>query len=81
MGLAMAPLGFYYGFITTAIPILLAGQGVAVDRIAYISAVGFSPSFWAFLLCPILDVRFTKRTYGFALEVLAAICLCVTVLL
>lgn len=81
MGLAMAPLGFYFGFITTAIPILLAGQGVTVDRIAYISAVGFSPSFWAFLLCPILDVRFTKRTYGFALEVLAAICLCATVLL
>jgi MFS transporter, PAT family, beta-lactamase induction signal transducer AmpG len=81
MGLAIAPLGFYYGFITTALPILLAAQGVPVDRIAYISAVGFSPTFWAFLVCPILDVRFTKRTYGFVLEVLAAICLCATVLL
>ena len=62
MGLAMAPLGFYFGFITTATPILLSGQGVALDRIAYISAVGFSPTFWAFLLGPVLDVRFTKRT-------------------
>src|ERR1700733_13070993 len=81
MGLAMAPLGVYFGFITTATPILLSGQGVAVDRIAYISAVGFSPSFWAFLLCPVLDVRFTKRTYGFALAALAGVCLCSTVLL
>jgi PAT family beta-lactamase induction signal transducer AmpG len=81
MGLALAPLGFYFGFITTAVPILLAGQGVAVDRIAYVSAVGFSPSFWAFLLCPVLDIRFTKRTYGFALATLSGICLCATVLL
>lgn len=81
MGLAIAPLGFYFGFISTAVPILLAGQGVAVDRIAYISAVGFSPSFWAFLICPVLDVRFTKRTYGFALATLAGVCLCASVLL
>lgn len=75
MGLAAAPLGFYYGFISTAIPILLAARGVSVGRIAEVSAVGFSPTFWAFLLCPILDVRFSKRTYALAFASIAAICL------
>ncbi len=62
-------------------PFCWRDKGVAVDRIAYISAVGFSPSFWAFLICPVLDVRFTKRTYGFALATLAGVCLCASVLL
>lgn len=81
MGLAMAPMGFYFGFISTALPILLAGRGVSVGKIAYVSAVAFSPSFWAFLLCPILDVRFTKRTYSLATAAVAALCLGASTLL
>ena len=61
MGLAIAPLGFYFGFISTAMPILLAAQASRSGKIAKVSAVAFSPTFWAFLLCPILDVRFSKR--------------------
>jgi MFS transporter, PAT family, beta-lactamase induction signal transducer AmpG len=75
MGLAIAPLGFYFGFISTAMPILLAAKGVSVGKIAEVSAVGFSPSFWAFLLCPILDVRFSKRTYALFFAGVAAVCL------
>jgi PAT family beta-lactamase induction signal transducer AmpG len=81
MGLALAPLGFYFGFISTATPILLAARGVSVGKIAEVSAVGFSPSFWAFLLCPILDVRFSKRTYALFFAGVAAVCLGVSTLL
>jgi PAT family beta-lactamase induction signal transducer AmpG len=75
MGLAVAPLGFYFGFISTAMPILLRAKGVPLGKISEISGYGFSPSFWAFLLCPILDVRFSKRTYALIFAVIAAICL------
>ncbi len=75
MGLAIAPMGFYFGFVSTAMPILLAAHSVPLGKIANISAWGFSPSFWAFLLCPILDVRFSKRTYALVFAALAALCL------
>jgi PAT family beta-lactamase induction signal transducer AmpG len=81
IGLANSPLGFYFGFITTALPILLASQGVALGEIALVSSVGFSPTWWAFLFCPILDVRFTKKTYAFLFNGVAAMCLVGTVLL
>ena len=58
MGFALAPLGFYYGFISAAMPILLSARNVSVSEISRVSAIAFSPTFWAFLLCPILDVRF-----------------------
>jgi MFS transporter, PAT family, beta-lactamase induction signal transducer AmpG len=75
MGLAIAPLGFYFGFVSTAMPILLAAHGVTLGQIAKVSAWGFSPSFWAFLLCPILDVRFSKRAYALFFATIAALCL------
>lgn len=81
MGLAIAPLGFYFGFISTAIPILLAAHGVSVGKISEVSAVGFSPTFWGFLLCPILDVRFSKRTYALFFAGVGAVCLGVSTLL
>ncbi len=81
MGLAIAPLGFYFGFISTAMPILLSAKGVSVGKIAEVSAVGFSPTFWAFLLCPILDVGFSKRTYALFFAGVAAACLGVSTLL
>jgi len=81
MGLAGAPLGFYFGFISTATPILLRAHGVPVEKVGLVSSVGFSPTFWAFLLCPILDVRFSKRTYAFFFAGVAGVCLGVSTLL
>jgi MFS transporter, PAT family, beta-lactamase induction signal transducer AmpG len=81
MGLAVAPLGFYFGFVSTATPILLRAHGVPVETIGKVSSIGFSPSFWAFLLCPILDVRFSKRTYAIFFAAVAAVCLGVSTLL
>jgi MFS transporter, PAT family, beta-lactamase induction signal transducer AmpG len=81
MGLAIAPLGFYFGFISTAMPILLSAKGVSVDEISKVSFIGFSPSFWAFLLCPILDVRFSKRAYALVFAAISAVCLGICTLL
>jgi PAT family beta-lactamase induction signal transducer AmpG len=81
MGLAIAPLGFYFGFISTAMPILLSAKNVPVDKISQVSFIAFSPSFWAFSLCPILDVRFSKRTYAVVFAAIAAICLGTSTLL
>ena len=75
MGLAVAPLGCYFGFISTAMGILLRARSVSVERIDYISALAFSPTFWAFLLCPLLDVRFSKRAYAVFFAVIGAVCL------
>ncbi len=49
------------GFVVTALPFLLSKAGVSVDRIATVSAVALSPTFWAFLLTPIVDVGFSRR--------------------
>lgn len=81
MGLAIAPLGCYYGFIQAAMPILLSAHQVSVGDISRVSAIAFSPTFWAFTLCPILDVRFSKRTYAVLFAVIAAACLAICTLL
>lgn len=81
MGLAIAPLGFYYGFIAQAMPILLSAHHVSVGEISRISAIAFSPTFWAFVLCPILDVRFSKRAYALVFASFAAVCLGTSTLL
>ena len=81
IGLANMPTGFVYGFISTAMGILLAARGVPVAKVGAISGIAFSPSFWAFLLSPVLDVRFTKRAYGFGFAALAATLLGLSVVL
>jgi PAT family beta-lactamase induction signal transducer AmpG len=80
MGLAVTPMGFVYGFISTAMGILLASRHVSVVRVGAISAIAFSPTFWAWLLAPIVDVRFTKRAYAYFFAILAAVLLGVSVL-
>ena len=64
MGLAIAPLGVLLRVCVDRAADPAACAGVTVGRIAWVSAVGFSPTFWAFLLCPILDVKFSKRAYA-----------------
>jgi MFS transporter, PAT family, beta-lactamase induction signal transducer AmpG len=80
LGMANCPTGFVYGFISTAMGILLAARHVPVARVGEISAIAFSPTFWGWLLAPVLDVHYTKRTYGFIFAGLAAVMLGVAVL-
>jgi PAT family beta-lactamase induction signal transducer AmpG len=67
--------GVVAGFSVTALPFLLSRAGVSVDRIAGVSAVAMSPTFWGFLVAPLLDTGFTRRTYALAFAVLSAISL------
>jgi len=80
MGLANMPTGFVYGFISTTFGILLVSRGVSVGKVGTISAIAFSPTFWAWMFSPVLDVRFTKKAYAYALAATAAVLLAVTVL-
>jgi hypothetical protein len=57
MGLTNATFGMYGGLLAITLPQLLAEQHVPEGKIAAMSAAAMSPAFWAFLLCPLLDVR------------------------
>jgi PAT family beta-lactamase induction signal transducer AmpG len=54
-------------------PIWLMGMTVPEAEIAALTALAASPMFWAFLVCPILDVRFSRRAYAIAGAVIAAV--------
>jgi PAT family beta-lactamase induction signal transducer AmpG len=72
IGMGALTFGLVAGFVVTALPFLLSSAGVSVDRIATVSAVAMSPTFWAFLLTPVVDVGFTRRTYAFAFAIASA---------
>lgn len=73
--MALFPFGLVIGFTITALPFLLTRQGIPLDRVASMSAVVMSPTFWGFLLCPVLDTGLTRRTYCWLLAAIAAVCL------
>jgi PAT family beta-lactamase induction signal transducer AmpG len=72
MGLTNLSYGLYGGVVAFAIPQILSSRHVPEATVAGITAVGFSPGFWAFLFSPILDVRFSRRWYAVALAAIAA---------
>jgi PAT family beta-lactamase induction signal transducer AmpG len=81
MGLSNAPIGLVGGFIVLPLPQMLAAQGVPEWKIAAVSAACLSPGFWVFLLCPLLDIRFTRRFYATLFAALAGLGLTFAVLL
>ncbi len=80
MGLTNLSYGLYGGVVAFAVPQLLGERGVPEAAIAGLTAVAFSPGFWAFLLSPILDVRFSRRWYAVALAGVASLTLVVAFL-
>ncbi len=56
--------GLTVGFVIVTLPQLLAAQGVSGGRIPFAIAIISSPSFFSFLIAPLLDVRFRRRTYA-----------------
>ncbi|MBD8874062.1 MFS transporter [Rhodanobacter sp. DHB23] len=73
MGMTALPFGMV-GFLTAVVvPQALAERHVPEDGIASITALAASPIFWAFVICPMLDVRFTRRTYATVGTVVAAV--------
>jgi PAT family beta-lactamase induction signal transducer AmpG len=75
MGLAHATFGFVAVFSTAAVPILLRGQGVGVEKITQIVTLATSPMFWVFLLSPVMDVWVSRRVYTVLFACVAAVCL------
>lgn len=73
MGLTNSVFGLMGGFAVVTVPEMLAAQGVPGGHIAVITAVSLSPAFWAFVLSPLLDVRFSRRTYAIVFGALAAV--------
>jgi PAT family beta-lactamase induction signal transducer AmpG len=80
MGLTNLSYGLYGGAVAFAIPQLLGDRHVPEAAIAGLTAVAFSPGFWAFLFSPMLDVRFSRRWYAVALAVAASLTLVVALL-
>ena len=80
MGLTNLSYGLYGGVVAFAVPQILGDRDVPETAIAGLTAVAFSPGFWAFLFSPVLDVRFSRRGYASALAVIAALTLVVAFL-
>ncbi|MGH9354074.1 MAG: hypothetical protein ACRD2G_18245, partial [Terriglobia bacterium] len=73
--MAVFPFGLVVGFTITALPFLLTKQGVPLYKVAAISATVMSPTFWGFLLQPVMDTGLTRRAYCWLTAASAAICL------
>jgi PAT family beta-lactamase induction signal transducer AmpG len=55
------------------VPQLLEARGVPEPTIATVTTIALIPSFIAFLVSPILDVRFSRRTWAIGLALLTAL--------
>lgn len=73
MGMTMLPFGMLAGLTLFTVPQLLAARHMPEAEIAGLTALASSPMFWSFLVCPILDVRFSHRTYAVVCTVIAAV--------
>jgi MFS transporter, PAT family, beta-lactamase induction signal transducer AmpG len=75
VGMILFPFGLVIGFTITALPFLLTRQGIPLDKVASTSAVVLSPTFWGWLVCPILDTGLTRRAYLWLTATVGATCL------
>ena len=73
MGLANLPYGMYGALTLITVPQLLAARHVPEPTIASITAAAMIPTFCGFLLAPIIDVRFSRRSYALVFGVLSAL--------
>lgn len=81
IGMAVFPFGLVAGFTITALPFLLVNLGVPLYKVATVSATVMSPTFWGFLLQPVMDTGLTRRAYCWLTATGAAIFLAVALLL
>jgi PAT family beta-lactamase induction signal transducer AmpG len=72
LGLCNLPLGITGAVMLMTAPQLLAANGVPEPQIASITAIALLPGFCSFLVAPLLDWRFSRRSYAILLAVVAA---------
>ena len=75
VGGGVLPFGLVVGFTITALPFLLTHAGVPLGRVAATSAIVMSPTFWGFLLQPLMDTGLTRRAYCWLTAAAAAGCI------
>ena len=73
--MAIFPFGVVIGFTITALPFLLTNLGIPLYKVATVSATVMSPTFWGFLLQPLMDTGLTRRAYCWLTSTSAAVCL------
>jgi PAT family beta-lactamase induction signal transducer AmpG len=73
LGLCNSPLGIAGGVMLMTVPQLLAANGVPEPQIASITAIALLPGFCSFLAAPLLDWRFSRRSYAILFAVIAAL--------
>ncbi len=75
IGMAWIPFGLVVGFTITALPFLLTRAGISLDHVASVSATVMSPTFWGFLVNPLLDTGLSRQTYCWILAAISAVAL------
>jgi len=75
MGIGFLPLGAFGSLMLITFPALLATNRVPEGQIAAITAIGLIPGFAYFLLTPILDWRFKRRSYAIGLAIVGGLCM------
>ena len=80
LGLANAPLGITGAVALLIAPQVLAARHVPETTIANITTMGLASTMVFFLVAPVLDVRFTRRTYAIAMSIAASLLTVVAVL-
>ena len=73
LGLANLPLGLGNGLMLSAVPQLLVARHVPEPVISDITAIGLAPGFAIFLAGPLLDIRFSRRTYATLATIITAL--------
>jgi len=64
LGFGLWPLGVNGALLTFTMPQLLAAEHAPEARIAAITAMALAPGFISFLMAPLLDWRFSHRTWA-----------------
>ena len=75
LGMCLLPFGIFGGIMLIVVPQLLAAAHVPEGQIAAVTATALIPGCTAFFLGPLLDWRFSRRTYAVVLGSLMALCL------
>jgi PAT family beta-lactamase induction signal transducer AmpG len=73
LGFGLWPLGVNGALLLVTMPQLLAAQHAPETQIAAITAMALAPGFVSFLMAPLLDWRFSRRTWAIAFTLVTGI--------
>jgi PAT family beta-lactamase induction signal transducer AmpG len=73
LGFGLWPLGVNGGLLLTTLPQLLAAEHTPETRVAAITSMALAPGFVSFLVAPLLDWRFSRRTWAVIFTLVAGV--------